>query len=309
MPTFHQFPSNGIVLLNSATKVHEYMMILDGMTSLGTIMIDLLPAHEFGKQQWPPPLFDCNTWLIGSGQGGLNFYSLVGFCSASAQRKLPWPPPSVQLEVTDDKLSQHALFVGIGCYQLHETRIRIVALQSKHFPLCSNGDWLLILCQHKPVKWKLSLVSLMCLYMSSCCFINSTNIWHNGLLTLIWCPPECGDCEAVSFSDQWMLMVLQFKYCRVDCHWAIPGAKILWPPSMHISSMLINVPSAQFLVDKSMQSSIYPDTQIVVSPIVQFNNLLMADQLSMDIVQEILAPPISSTLFASCLLNQENSGG
>jgi hypothetical protein len=44
-----------------------------------------------------------------------------------------------------------------------------------------------------------------------------------------------------------------------------------------------------------MQSSIHPDAQIVASPIVQFNNLLMAAQLSMDTVQAILAPPISST--------------
>jgi hypothetical protein len=96
-------------VIGSSSACFVYLPLLDtaiemseGMISQGTVMLlDQLPAHEFDKQQWPSPLVDCNTLLIGTSQGGLSFCSPVGFYSATAQRKPPWPTPLLQFEVTD----------------------------------------------------------------------------------------------------------------------------------------------------------------------------------------------------------------
>lgn len=48
-----------------------------------------------------------------------------------------------------------------------------------------NAHWLLFTYNHELDQWKLSFVSLICIYMNSCCFA-SISTWHNGTVNLIW---------------------------------------------------------------------------------------------------------------------------
>jgi hypothetical protein len=171
-------------VIGSSSACFVYLPLLDtaiempdGMISQGTVMLlDQLPAHEFDRQQWPPPLLDCNTLLIGTSQGDLSFCSPVGFCPATAQRKPPWPPPPVQSEVTDDKVQLRPIpwpsFWGYSI-DMHwlkflkyaQPTVRFIWVQyisENDACMISNGTyvvWLIRSCQH------VILVGLRCSQM------------------------------------------------------------------------------------------------------------------------------------------------
>jgi hypothetical protein len=221
--------------------------------------------------------------------------------------KVPWPPSDWTWDFRCQYLDWH--LIQKNCVALWP--IYLEMLQWLPCAICTISGLPVNVFQGALDLWKLSWMFLLCLYISSSRVASSTNIWHNGRVTLIWwqkikqlivlvaCSlneaaiigiadnskldplkstilwfPEYCDGQAGINSGQWMLVVILHEFLQFKSYWFAHH----WPS---------------------------PDTQILANPIAQFkrgNNLFMEAQLSMNIEQvtgRIYQWLISESMFRS----------